>query len=161
MLADDQDQLTPHKTGEHGIYLFSKNLAANFTPTTNRAGSSPHFLSAESSESSALNMLTGKDQHKLFKKRITPQIRTARAQKSSAQKSSVGSFKGKQNFEPLPLITMFFSVMRHREKTNKSGSTGEQQAVSGLTQNLSQEQGRESKSTGPPQQLVAGEHFHQ
>lgn len=64
-------------------------------------------------------MLTGKDQHKSFKKLITPQIRIPRAQKSSAKINSMGSFKGKQNFEPLPLITMFFSVMRHREKTNK------------------------------------------
>lgn len=33
-----------HKTGEHRIYLFTKNLAANFTHSTNQAGSSLQSL---------------------------------------------------------------------------------------------------------------------
>lgn len=57
-------------------------------------------------------------------------------QKNSAQSSSMRLIRGKHNWqclEPLALITMFFPVMRHREKSaNKSGNTGELQLVSGV-----------------------------
>lgn len=122
LLADDLDQLIPHKTGRHQIYMCTKSLAASFTPSTNQAGFVPPFPSAESSQSSAQATLTEKDQHESVHKLITLQIRRTRAQKSSAQSSSPGSFRGKcnwQHFEPSPLVTVLFPVRRHGEKTRK------------------------------------------
>lgn len=93
LLADGLDQLIPHETGEHRIYLDTKNLAVNFPPSTKHTGSSPPSP-VQSLPSSLL--LTEKDLHESSHQTLNPPYRNDQSLERLCSEQLCGLIQGRQ-----------------------------------------------------------------